>query len=217
MSFHQFYSRFLGIAKDGVHKECRAKDPDNCRKCHTGRFAAQGGNAAAGESATKSGGAKAGVAEKRKTELWKIFKKGGNELYAYTVRGEGAKEEEATKGQLADENGCKPEDIDVVSEYRPTTGGAVPGENGNDEKRISDILSELAKGNPHCQIADLEVIDRGNGKFEIKGGMINADDRHDVDNALWEVRHALLERGYKDADWRTSGDFGFFFTCKKGV
>jgi len=211
MSFHQFYSRFLGKAEDGVHKECRAKDPGNCRKCHTGRFASQGGKPTAGGNNAKPG------AEERKTELWKIFKKGKNELFAYTVRGEGAKEEEATKSQLADENGCKPEDIDVVSEYRPTAGGAVPGDNGGDEKRIADVLSELAEKNPRCQIADLEVIDRGNGVFEIKGGMINADDKHDVDNALWEVRHALLERGYKDADWRTSGDFGFFFTCKKGV
>ena len=38
MEFYDFMKKELNIAQDGGHKECRAKDPDNCRKCHTGPF-----------------------------------------------------------------------------------------------------------------------------------------------------------------------------------
>ncbi len=211
MDFHSFMKKELKVAQDGVHKECRAKDPDNCRKCHTGKYAAPSGNEKPGKAH--------GTASPQTKEPWKVFKKGGKELFAYTLRGEGAEEEEATKRTLADENGCKPEDIDVVEEDRVSIKGTVPGqktsEEETDEKRIESILTALWKKEPYYEIQDMEVISRGDGVFEIKGGMINADGAHDVDNALWGVRGELLRHGYRDADWNVSGDFGFFFTCRK--
>lgn len=43
----------------------------------------------------------------KKKELWKVFRKHRKELFAYTVRGEGEDEEEATISLLAYENYCK--------------------------------------------------------------------------------------------------------------
>lgn len=206
MEFHDFMKQELKVVQDGVHKECRAKDPDNCRKCHTGRFSLEG-----------DGGRKAANGKGR-TEPWKVFKKGGKELFAYTVRGEGKEEETDTKKLLADENKCSPEDIDVVKEDRAAIKGAVPGSTGDEKEdiaRIESILKSLAAKNDYYQIEDLEIISRPGGVFEIVGGMINADDGNDVDNALWGVRSELLKNGFREADWRVSGDFGFFFTCKK--
>lgn len=42
----------------------------------------------------------------KKKELWKVFRKHRKELFAYTVRGEGEDEEEATISLLAYENHC---------------------------------------------------------------------------------------------------------------
>ena len=210
MDFHSFMSRELGMAQDGVHKECRAKDPDNCRKCHTGRYSTRGVREKSGGSARRVNAAK---------EPWKVFKKGGRELFAYTVRGEGAEEEAATKRTLADENGCRPEDIDVVQEDRVSINGPVPGQkpldDASDVKRIEAILAELWDREPYYEIEDMEVIARGDGVFEIKGGMINAKDGDDVENALWGVRGELLRHGYRDADWNVSGECGFFLRCRK--
>lgn len=47
----------------------------------------------------------------KKKELWKVFRKHRKELFAYTVRGEGEDEEEATISLLAYENHCKKSDI----------------------------------------------------------------------------------------------------------
>lgn len=54
----------------------------------------------------------------RKKELWKVFRKHRKELFAYTVRGEGEDEEEATISLLAYENHCKKSDIYVTLEMR---------------------------------------------------------------------------------------------------
>ena len=206
MEFYDFMKKELNIAQDGGHKECRAKDPDNCRKCHTGKF--NPGDKTIRKDAKGKG----------RTEPWKIFKKDGKELFAYTVRGEGEEEEAATKKLLADENNCSPEDIDVLEDDRALIKGAFPGSTGDakeDAARIESILKSLADKNDYYQIEDLEVIARPNGVFEIVGGMINAYDGNDVDNALWGVRGELMKHGFCEADWRVCGDFGFFFTCKK--
>lgn len=52
----------------------------------------------------------------KKKELWKVFRKHRKELFAYTVRGEGEDEEEATISLLAYENHCKKSDIYVTLE-----------------------------------------------------------------------------------------------------
>jgi len=212
VDFHTFMNKELNPVQDGVHKECRAKDPDNCRKCHTGRFVVPCGK--------KRGGARRFAISPAK-EPWKVFKRGGKELFAYTVRGEGTEEESETRRTLAEENGCKPEDIDVVQEERASVKGPVPGQavtaDEQDEKRIESILTAFWQKEPYCEIQDMEVIPRGDGVLEIKGGMINAKDGDDVENALWAVRGELLRHGYRDADWKVSGDFGFFFTCRKGA
>lgn len=54
----------------------------------------------------------------KKKELWKVFRKNRKELFAYTVRGEGEDEEEATKSLLAYENHCKPSNIYTTLEMR---------------------------------------------------------------------------------------------------
>lgn len=54
----------------------------------------------------------------KKKELWKVFRKHRKELFAYTVRGEGEDEEEATISLLAYENHCKKSDIYVTLEMR---------------------------------------------------------------------------------------------------
>lgn len=197
-TFYQFYKERLTPTADGVHKECRANDPDNCRKCHTGRFSGKGGS---GKDKEKGG----------EKEPWKVFKRGNKELYAYTVRGEGSGEEESMKRQLAEENGCKPEDIDVIEEKRDAVRGEVPGE----ATEMEDILSDIAKKHPECEVSDLDVVKRSDGTIEISGGMINADDQKDVDNSLWMIRRELLKKGYFDMSWDLSGDFGFFFKCRK--
>lgn len=51
-------------------------------------------------------------------ELWKVFTKGGKELWSYTLRGEGEDEEEATIGLLAYENHCRKSAIHVHTEWR---------------------------------------------------------------------------------------------------
>lgn len=51
-------------------------------------------------------------------ELWKVFWKGRKEIFAYTVRGEGEDEEEATKALLAYENHYKPSEIHTTLEMR---------------------------------------------------------------------------------------------------
>lgn len=51
-------------------------------------------------------------------ELWKVFRKNREELFAYTVRGEGEYEEEATISLLAYENHCLEKDIHVMLEMR---------------------------------------------------------------------------------------------------
>ena len=117
MSFFRFYREHLGIAEDGIHKECRAKDPANCRKCHTGKF----------QTGVQPAKKEQGSADDMK-EPWKVFKLGGKELFAYTVRGESSGEEEATRKQLAEEQGCKIEDIKVSKENRGKIKGKVPGE-----------------------------------------------------------------------------------------
>lgn len=47
-----------------------------------------------------------------------MFRKHRKELFAYTVRGEGKEEEEATISLLAYENHCKKSDIYVTLEMR---------------------------------------------------------------------------------------------------
>lgn len=47
-----------------------------------------------------------------------MFRKHRKELFAYTVRGEGEDEEEATISLLAYENHCKKSDIHVTLEMR---------------------------------------------------------------------------------------------------
>lgn len=54
----------------------------------------------------------------KKKELWKVFRKHRKELFAYTVRGEGKDEEEATISLLAYENHCKKSAIYVTLEMR---------------------------------------------------------------------------------------------------
>lgn len=54
----------------------------------------------------------------KKKELWKVFRKNLKELFAYTVRGEGEDEEEATISLLAYENHCLEKDIHVMLEMR---------------------------------------------------------------------------------------------------
>ena len=54
----------------------------------------------------------------KKKELWKVFRKNREELFAYTVRGEGEDEEEATISLLAYENHCREKDIHVTLEMR---------------------------------------------------------------------------------------------------
>lgn len=54
----------------------------------------------------------------KKKELWKVFRKHRKELFAYTVRGEGEDEEEATISLLAYENHCKKSNIYVTLEMR---------------------------------------------------------------------------------------------------
>lgn len=49
--------------------------------------------------------------EESETEEWKVFYIGAKEICAYTIFGEGAGEEEATKELLAAERGLNPEDI----------------------------------------------------------------------------------------------------------
>ena len=123
MSFYRFYREHLGFAEDGIHKECRAKDPGNCRKCHTGKF--QVDVPPAKKEQTKEDDGK---------ELWKVFKRGGKELFAYTVRGESSDEEENTRRVLAEEQGCKIEDITVSKETRGKIKGKVPGEKPDEKK-----------------------------------------------------------------------------------
>jgi hypothetical protein len=53
--------------------------------------------------------------EKRR---WKVFTYNGKEIFAYTIFGEGADEEEATIALLAYENHCYPEAIHVHEEMR---------------------------------------------------------------------------------------------------
>lgn len=139
MDFHSFFANKLNPTEDGIHKECRAKDPENCRKCHTGKFST-------GVTQTTAN-AKQVISQ----EPWKVFKKGNKELFAYTVRGEGSGEESATKRQLADEIGCKAEEIDVIEEKRPVVKGKVPGEKepdatnqvgGEQEKRTNKFSKE---------------------------------------------------------------------------
>ena len=54
----------------------------------------------------------------KKKELWKVFRKNRKELFAYTVRGEGEDEEEATISLLAYENHCLEKDIHMMLEMR---------------------------------------------------------------------------------------------------
>ena len=54
----------------------------------------------------------------KKKELWKVFRKNRKELFAYTVRGEGEDEEEATISLLAYENHCRKKDIHAILEMR---------------------------------------------------------------------------------------------------
>lgn len=49
---------------------------------------------------------------------WKVFTYNGKEIFAYTIFGEGADEEEATIALLAYENHCYPEAIHVHEEMR---------------------------------------------------------------------------------------------------
>lgn len=51
-------------------------------------------------------------------QLWKVFTYNGKEIFAYTIFGEGADEEEATIALLAYENHCYPEAIHVRKEMR---------------------------------------------------------------------------------------------------
>ena len=51
-------------------------------------------------------------------QLWKIFTYKGKEIFAYTIFGEDADEEEATIALLAYENHCYPEAIHVHKEMR---------------------------------------------------------------------------------------------------
>ena len=51
-------------------------------------------------------------------EPWTVFSYQGKELAAYTVRGTFPGEMKATRDQLAAENGCRPEDIQVRTENR---------------------------------------------------------------------------------------------------
>lgn len=53
--------------------------------------------------------------EKRR---WKVFTYNGKEIFAYTIFGEGADEEEATIALLAYENHCYPDAIHVHEEMR---------------------------------------------------------------------------------------------------
>ena len=54
----------------------------------------------------------------KKKEEWKVFTRNGKELCAYTIRGEGEDEEEATKRLLAYENHCTQAAIHVHKEWR---------------------------------------------------------------------------------------------------
>lgn len=54
----------------------------------------------------------------KQKEFYKVFRKNRKELLAYTVRGEGEDEEEATIALLAYENDCKPSDIHTTLEMR---------------------------------------------------------------------------------------------------
>lgn len=54
----------------------------------------------------------------KKKELWKVFRKNRKELFAYTVRGEGEDEEEATISLLVYENHCNKSAICVTLEMR---------------------------------------------------------------------------------------------------
>ena len=57
-----------------------------------------------------------GSTERR--EEYKVFTKDGKELFAYTTRGEGSEEEEATIALLAYENHCRKCSIHVHKEMR---------------------------------------------------------------------------------------------------
>ena len=57
----------------------------------------------------------------KKREQYKVFTKDGKELFAYTVRGEGKDEEEATIDLLAYENHCQVYSIHVHKEWRRST------------------------------------------------------------------------------------------------
>lgn len=61
--------------------------------------------------------AKSMVSTKRREE-YKVFTKDGKELFAYTVRGEGEDEEEATVTLLAYENHCRKSSIHIHKEMR---------------------------------------------------------------------------------------------------
>lgn len=54
----------------------------------------------------------------KEKELYKVFTRGTKELCAYTVRGEGEDEEEATIALLAYENHCRKCSIHVHTELR---------------------------------------------------------------------------------------------------
>lgn len=54
----------------------------------------------------------------KQKELYKVFIKNRKELLAYTVRGEGEDEEEATIALFAYENDCEPSDIHTTLEMR---------------------------------------------------------------------------------------------------
>lgn len=54
----------------------------------------------------------------KKCEPYKVFTKNGKELFAYTIRGEGEEEEEATISLLAYENKCQEGSIHVHIEMR---------------------------------------------------------------------------------------------------
>lgn len=54
----------------------------------------------------------------KQKELCKVFRKNRKELFAYTIRGEGEDEEEATIALLAYENDCKLSDIHTTLEMR---------------------------------------------------------------------------------------------------
>lgn len=54
----------------------------------------------------------------KRQEEYKVFTKDGKEIFAYTIRGEGEDEEEATIRLLAYENHCRKCSIHVHREWR---------------------------------------------------------------------------------------------------